>query len=205
MTTSDMTSPPERDWSATDRSIGIALFEGALLILGLAALETTGWFAISTLPVHPYLFVVLVLAAQYGIYGGVLSSIGAGLVSLFHLWSGAGFVVLDAETLWPVWQNIVVWLASGLAVGVLTTLKVRELEKTRTALQRANISMQLISEHYQVLTERTHALERRLMATRQQTEPAPPPIEIAPLPQPEPEIPPRRTSRRKTVKAASTR
>lgn len=150
------------DIPAPQGSALVGFLEGGALIIGLATLEATGFLQISALPVHPFLFVVLLLAAQYGIYGGVLSAIASAATAIALLWNQGGLTAVEAQTIWP---NILVWLAAGVAVGVLTSIKVRELNKTKTALLRATTSVRVISEHYEVLTERTHALERRLMAS----------------------------------------
>src|SRR5690606_24161611 len=62
------------------RSNGLAFAEGALLLGGLALLDHTGILPFAAAPIHPFLFAIILLSAQYGLQGGMLAAMGATLL-----------------------------------------------------------------------------------------------------------------------------
>lgn len=59
------------------RSNGLALAEGAVLLVGLSLLDYAGVMSFADWPVHPFLFAVVLLSALYGIVGGILAALAA--------------------------------------------------------------------------------------------------------------------------------
>lgn len=144
------------------RSNGLAVGEGILLLGGLAALNYSGVLAFAVWPVHPFLFVVILLSAQYGIQGGILSALGA--IALSHLdgWPARPFDMTYAEYFRVSWADALSWMLAALTVGVVTTHQAREMQDRAVKLRRAVRAENLIAAQYEVLVQRTHDLERSL-------------------------------------------
>lgn len=144
------------------RSNGLALAEGAMLLGGLAALNYSGALPFSAWPAHPFLFVVILLSAQYGIQGGILAALGA--ISLSHVggWPARPFDMTYAEYFRLAWADALSWVMAALTVGIVTTHRGRVLQEQTVKLRRAMRAESLIAAQYQVLAQRTHQLERSL-------------------------------------------
>lgn len=115
-----------------------------------------------SLPINPYLACVILMAAQHGIFGGILS---AGLAIAFTYVGGLPMPVLGEtyfDYLLGVWTEPVVWLTSGLAVGVITSRRLQAQTRTDAALDRSLHSQALIEQQYNVLATRARRLERRI-------------------------------------------
>ena len=144
------------------RSSELALGEGALLLGGLAALNYSGALPFAAWPMHPFLLVVILLSAQYGIQGGILAALGA--IALSHIagWPARPFDMTYAEYFRLVWADALAWVMAALTVGVVTTHRARILEERTAKLRQAMRAESLIAAQYQVLAQRTHQLERSL-------------------------------------------
>lgn len=155
-------SDPALTHSLPHRSNALAIAEGALLIGGLAALDYFGLLPFSMWPVHPYLFVVILLSAQYGIQGGILSALAA--IALSHL-GGLPVRPIDmsyADYFRVTWANSLSWVLGALTVGLVTSHRSRALQDQAVKLRKAIMAESLIAAQYQVLAQRTHDLERSL-------------------------------------------
>ena len=144
------------------RSNGLAFAEGLSLLGVVALLDYTGLLPFALLPVHPYLFVVILLSAQYGIQGGVLSAVGA--VALSHI-NGLPARPIDmtyAEYFRMAWADSLSWVLAALTVGIVTSQRGRVLQEQAARLRKATLAESLIAAQYQVLAQRTHKLERSL-------------------------------------------
>ncbi|QQR40410.1 hypothetical protein [Devosia rhizoryzae] len=152
------------------RSDGLAIAEGVILLCGLALLNHTGLMPFDVFPVHPYLFAVILLSAQYGLYGGLLSAFGA--IALVH---GGGMPVraIDmsyAQYFQLAWADSLSWVLAALMVGLVTTRRSRALKAQASKLQSATVAQSIIAAQYQVLAQRTHELERSLAGRREPVE-----------------------------------
>ncbi|MGB3337877.1 MAG: hypothetical protein WBA73_11925 [Devosia sp.] len=155
-------SDPMSSGALSHRSNGLAFAEG-LALLGVGALlDYTGLLPFALLPVHPYLFVVILLSAQYGIQGGILSALGA--VALSHI-NGLPARPIDmtyAEYFRMAWADSLSWVLAALTVGIVTSQRGRVLQEQTAKLRKATLAESLIAAQYQVLAQRTHKLERSL-------------------------------------------
>ena len=144
------------------RSNGLAFAEGILLLGGLAMLDYVGLLPFTTWPVHPFLFVVVLLSAQYGLQGGVIAALGA--IALSHLdgWPARPIDMSYAEYFRMAWADSLSWVLAALTVGVVTSHRGRVLQETTAKLRKAMMAEELIAAQYQVLAQRTHKLERSL-------------------------------------------
>ena len=155
-------SDPASSGMHLHRSNGLAFAEGASLLGVVAVLDYTGLLSFELVPVHPYLFVVILLSAQYGIQGGILAALGA--VTLSHV-SGLPtrpFDMSHAEYFRMVWADSLSWVLAALTVGIVTTRRGRVLQEQTARLRKATLAESLIAAQYQVLAQRTHKLERSL-------------------------------------------
>jgi len=144
------------------RSNGLALAEG-LLVLGLITLlDHTGVLPFEAVPVHPFLFAVILLSAQYGIQGGILAALAA--IALSHLdgWPARPIDMTYAQYFRLAWSDSLCWVLAALIVGVVTSHRGRVLKEQTAKLQKATVAESLIAAQYQVLAQRTHQLERSL-------------------------------------------
>lgn len=144
------------------RSNELALGEGALLLGGLAALNYSGALPFAAWPAHPFLFVVVLLSAQYGIQGGILAALGAIALSHIDGWPARPFDMTYAEYFRLAWADALAWVMAALTVGVVTTHRARVSQEQTVRLRRAIRAESLIAAQYQVLAQRTHQLERSL-------------------------------------------
>lgn len=144
------------------RSNGLAIAEGVLLLGGLAALHYFDLLPFSTWPVHPCLFVVMLLSAQYGVQGGVLAALGAITISHLDGWPVRPMDMTYAEYFQAAWAEPLAWVMAALMVGLVTSHRNRLLQEQAVRLHKAALAESLIAEQYQVLAQRTHDLERSL-------------------------------------------
>ena len=114
------------------------------------------------LPINPYLACVILMSAQHGVFGGILS---ASLAIALTYAAGLPAPILG-ETYFDfiigVWTEPLVWLTTALAVGVITTRRVQANMRTAGALERSLRAQTLIEEQYNVLASRARRLERRI-------------------------------------------
>lgn len=157
--TADKTSPPSR---IPYRSNLLALGEGVILLGGLAILDYNGVIDMSASPVHPFLFVIMLMSAQYGVYGGIFSAIGAVLFDHIDGWPIRPVGQAYADFFLTAWALPLSWLVAGLLVGIVTSRHRKALAEQATMLEAAQTAEKLISSQYQVLAERNRKLERGL-------------------------------------------
>lgn len=144
------------------RSNLLALGEGVLLLGGLTVLDYNGIIDMGAAPVHPFLFVVMLMSAQYGVYGGILSAIGAVLFDHVEGWPVRPIGQEYADFFVSAWGQPLSWLVAGLLVGVVTSRHRKALTEQATLLDAAQTAESLIAAQYQVLAERNRKLERGL-------------------------------------------
>lgn len=149
------------------RSDRLAIAEGVILLGGLALLNYSGIVPFSVFPVHPYLFVVILLSAQYGLYGGILTALGAAV--LVH---GGGLPVRTIDMTYAqyfrlAWADTLSWVVAALMLGLVTTRRSRVFKEQTQRLREAALAEALIAGQYQVLAQRTHLLERSLAARKE--------------------------------------
>lgn len=159
------------------RSNKLAIAEGLLLLGGLAALHYFGILPFSSWPVHPCLFVVMLLSAQYGVQGGVLAAVGAIAVSHLEGWPVRPIDMTQAEYFQATWAEPLSWVMAALMIGLVTSHRNRLLQEQSVRLHKAAQAESLIAQQYQVLSQRTHDLERSL-AGRADTAQAQPDAEV---------------------------
>lgn len=153
---------PDADVFSSSRSNVLAFAEGLLLLGGVAVLEHSGLMSFAAWPVHPFLFVVILLSAQYGVLGGVLAAMGATALSYFNGWPLRPFDMSHAEYFLLTWADPLSWVLAALMVGIVTSRRGRMLEEQSARLRKAIMAESLIVAQYQVLAQRTHKLERSL-------------------------------------------
>ncbi len=144
------------------RSNMLAIAEGVVLLGGLTILNATGVLPFSAWNVHPFLFVVILLSAQYGIEGGIAAAVGA--IILSHI-GGLPVRPIDmsyVDYFRMAWADPLSWIVAALVAGIVTTHRGRVLQQQTAQLQKAVAAEKLIATQYQVLAQRTHMLERRL-------------------------------------------
>jgi hypothetical protein len=144
------------------RSNGLALAEGVVLLVGLTVLDYAGVMSFGDWPVHPFLFAVVLLSAQYGIVGGILAALGA--IGLSHIdgWPVRPIDMSYAAYFGYVWADALSWMLAGLMVGAVTSNRIRVVQEQATKLRKATLAESLIATQYEVLAQRTHQLEREL-------------------------------------------
>jgi hypothetical protein len=161
-----LTSPVQEGGAAqgllSQRSNVLAFAEGMILLSGVAWLEAFGYLAMSNLPVHPYLFVTMLLGAQYGVQGGVFTSIGAILITGLVNWPSRPLDVSYDVYFMMVWAHPLSWVAAGLTVGIITSSRSRALRIQSEQLQKAELARKMIASQYEVLAHRTKRLEQTL-------------------------------------------
>jgi hypothetical protein len=155
-------SGPTASRPLTSRSHGLALAEGAVLLIGMTLLDYVGVMSFGDWPVHPFLFAVVLLSAQYGIVGGILAALGA--ISLSHIdgWPPRPIDMSYAAYFGYVWADALSWMLAGLMVGAVTSNRIRVVQEQATRLRKATLAESLIAAQYEVLAQRTHQLEREL-------------------------------------------
>lgn len=178
MTTYNSTMVGEPADADLPRSNGLALLEGILILGSLALLDNRGLVPFSVWPVHPFLFAVILLSAQYGIQGGIMAALGATALSHLDGWPARPIDMAYAEYFRIAWADSLSWVMAGLMVGIVTSHRGRILRERTIKLQRATMAESLIAAQYQVLAQRTHNLERSLAgrAAGPSIEAAPPPV-----------------------------
>lgn len=144
------------------RSNALALAEGVLLLGCLALLHHAGLVPFTLWPVHPFLFVVLLLSAQYGIQGGMLGALGAIALSHIDGWPARPIDMAYADYFRMAWADSLSWVLAALTVGVVTSHRDRVLQEQTAKLARATLAESLLATQYEVLAQRTHRLERSL-------------------------------------------
>ena len=165
------------------RSNALAFAEGILLLGGLALMDHTGLLPFETWPVHPLLFVVILLSAQYGVQGGILTALGA--IALSHLdgWPPRPMDMTYADYFRMAWADSLSWVLAALTVGIVSSHRVKVLQEQTARLRRATMAESLIAAQYQVVAQRTHQLERSL-AGRADAPSEPRPAKPAPAAKP---------------------
>lgn len=155
-------SGPASSHLVPSRSTGLALVEGAVLLVGLTLLDYVGAIPFTDWPVHPFLFAVVLLSAQYGIHGGILAALGA--IGLSHIdgWPPRPIDMSYAAYFGYVWADALSWMLAGLMVGAVTSNRARVIQEQAAKLRKAVLAESLIATQYEVLAQRTHQLERQL-------------------------------------------
>jgi hypothetical protein len=168
------------------RSNSLALAEGAVLLVGLTLLDYVGVAPFADWPVHPFLFAVVLLSAQYGILGGILSALAA--IGLSHIdgWPARPIDMSYAAYFGYVWADALSWMLAGLMVGAVTSNRARVIQEQAAKLRKATLAESLIAAQYEVLAQRTHQLERQL-ASNTETADARPPIAMLVRPRSRPQ------------------
>ncbi|WP_240233129.1 hypothetical protein [Devosia lacusdianchii] len=146
--------------TASSRSNVLAVVEGVVLLGGLTLLDLAGVIVMDDWPVHPMLFAVVLLSAQYGIYGGILAAMGAIMLSHIGGWPARPVDMSYATYFRIAWADSLSWVAAGLMVGVVTSRKGKALRDTSAQLRQSKLAESLIATQYQILSQRTHKLER---------------------------------------------
>lgn len=159
---SDHFADPEADIFSSSRSNILAIAEGLLLLGSVAMLEQAGLVSFAAWPVHPYFFVVILLSAQYGVLGGVLTAMGATALSYFSGWPARPFDMSHADYFLLTWADPLSWVLAALMVGIVTSYRGRMLSEQSERLRKAIKAESLIVAQYQILAQRTHKLERSL-------------------------------------------
>ena len=173
--------PPITAFSST-RSNALAFAEGILLLGGVALIEYSGMMSFASWPAHPYLFIAILLSAQYGVLGGVLAAMGATAISYFNGLPARPFDMSHAEYFRLTWADPLSWVVAALMVGIVTSHRGRMLEEQNEQLRKARMAESLIAAQYQVLAQRTHKLERSLAGRADLPAPenaSPPAVETA--------------------------
>lgn len=147
---------------APSRSNLLAFAEGVLLLGGVAFIEHSGLMSFASWPAHPFLFIAILLSAQYGVLGGVLAAMGATAISYFNGLPARPFDMSHAEYFRLTWADPLSWVLAALMVGIVTSHRSRMLEEQGEQLRKALMAESLIAAQYQVLAQRTHKLERSL-------------------------------------------
>jgi hypothetical protein len=147
---------------SSSRSNVLAFVEGILLLGGVALIQHSGLMSFDSWPVHPFLFISVLLSAQYGVLGGVLAAMGATAISYFNGLPMRPFDMSHAEYFRLTWADPLSWALAALMVGVVTSRRGRMLEEQGEQLRKALRAETLIAAQYQVLANRTHKLERSL-------------------------------------------
>lgn len=155
-------SDPTSSGFLPHRSNGLAIAEGVLLLGGMALLDYAGLLPFTMWPVHPFLFAVILLSAQYGIQGGILAALGAIALSHVDGWPIRPIDMTYAEYFRIAWADSLSWVVAALTVGVVSSHRGRVLQEQTTKLRKATLAENLIAAQYQVLAQRTHKLERSL-------------------------------------------
>lgn len=153
---------PAANAFSSSRSNVLAFAEGALLLCGAAFLEHSGLLSFAAWPVHPFLFVVILLSAQYGVLGGILTATGATALSYLSGWPERPIDMSHAQYFLLTWADPLSWVLAALMVGIVTSHRGRMLEEQGEKLRKAMMAESLIAAQYQVLAQRTHNLERSL-------------------------------------------
>ena len=144
------------------RSNGLAVLEGVLSLGGLALADYFGLITLADWPVHPFLFVVILLSAQYGVNGGILSAMGAIIMSHLEGWPARPIDMSYATYFRIAWADSLSWVAAGLMVGIITSHQTHLLREQAIKLRKATLAEGVISAQYEILAQRTHRLERSL-------------------------------------------
>ena len=147
---------------SSSRSNVLAFAEGILLLGSIALIEHSGLMSFASWPVHPFLFIAILLSAQYGVLGGVLAAMGATAISYFNGLPARPFDMSHAEYFRLTWADPLSWVLAALMVGIVTSRRSRMLEEQGEQLRKAVRAEGLIAAQYQVLAQRTHKLERSL-------------------------------------------
>jgi hypothetical protein len=139
----------------------VSATESLVLIGGVLVLELLG-VDYEALPISPYLVCVILMAAQHGLVGGVFSATLATVLTHLGAWPTPGLGESYFDFMLDVWSEPLVWLATGLGVGMITTRRIRNQARTADALDRALTAQALIEHQYNILATRTRKLERRI-------------------------------------------
>lgn len=108
---------------------------------------------------HPFWIPVLLLAAQYGTWEGIVA---AALATIFMLVGNTPPVVEGAthyQRLYEISINPILWFVGGWLVGELRQRHVREREELQRELAAANQRENLIADSYTFVRNRKEALE----------------------------------------------
>lgn len=153
--------PDEKVGGSPNHWVGVA--EGAVLIGGVFAVERLGLFDLQSLPIHPLVLAVALIAAQYGASGGIMAAAMAAALALLggtlpQRVVGEGYF----EYLAAVWTTPLAWLIIAVLVGIISDGHRRLLQRSEQALFEAQKERDLIAAQYEALAARAKRLERRV-------------------------------------------
>lgn len=151
----------------------IAAAECFILIAGAKWLDMVG-VDFNALPIDPYLAVIVLAAAQHGLFGGLFAALLAIVADRIGQWPGPEIGDSYFTFLLVVWSKPLAWLLAGLAVGLISTRRLRAQRHSAEALARAVAAQELVERQYAVLADRTRRLERRLAGLDVEERVAPP-------------------------------
>lgn len=137
----------------------VAAAEGACLIVGAKGLELLG-LDLQSLPINPYLACIILMAAQHGVFGGIFTAAIAIAMTNLSGWAAPMLGQSYFDYMLAAWTSPLVFLATGLGVGMITSRRVRTQARTELALERALRAQGLIEHQYNILATRARKLER---------------------------------------------
>lgn len=139
----------------------VSATESLVLIAAVRFLELLG-VDFQAIPINPYLACVILMAAQHGLVGGVFAATLATALTHLGAWPTPMLGESYFDFMLDTWSEPLVWLATGLGVGMITTRRIRIQARTAEALDRALTAQRLIEHQYNILATRTRRLERRI-------------------------------------------
>lgn len=143
------------------RSPLVAATEALALVIGARLLQNLV-MGIDSLPISPYFVCVLLMAAQYGVFGGILTAV---LATAFTYAGGVPAPDLGEsyfDYVLGLWRQPLIWVGVGLPVGLIVSHRLRAIAELKTALERARRDNDLMEQQYSILAHRARKLERRV-------------------------------------------
>ena len=154
---------------------GLVLFGLPVLAERLTLVDFHAW------PVHPYLYVTLLFAAEYGVAGALLSVSVGTAASWISGWPERPLDMGYQEFFMSLWAQPLSWLVAGLLVGIVTSGRARALRTQGELLDRSRTAERLIAGQHEVLAARVRKLEQGL-AGLDSSVPEPLPLPASPKP-----------------------
>ena len=139
----------------------IAVTEAVALVIGARLLQNV-FVDIHSLPISPYFICVLLMAAQYGVFGGVLTAVLATACTYAGGVPSPDLGQSYFDYVLGVWNQPLIWVGIGLPVGLIVSHRLHAMAELRTALDRARRDNDLMERQYDILATRARKLERRL-------------------------------------------
>lgn len=139
----------------------VSATESLLLVGGAKYIEMLG-VDFQSLPISPYLACVILMAAQHGLVGGVFAATLATTLVYAGMWPAPALGQSYFDFVLAVSTEPLVWLVTGLAVGIITSRQARIQTRTADALKRSLRAQLLIEQQYNILAARARKLERKV-------------------------------------------